>query len=59
MSIFSAAFIKNILKEAFLKTIEAAAQRCSIEKVLLKMLQNLQENTCARASVLKCLVWLI
>ena len=31
---------------------EAVAQRCSIKKVLLKILQNSQENTCARASFL-------
>ena len=31
---------------------EAVAQRCSIKKVFLKILQNSQENTCARASFL-------
>ena len=30
--------------------IEAAIQRCSVKKVLLKILQNLQENACARVS---------
>ena len=29
---------------------EAVARRCSIEKVFLDILQNLQENTCARVS---------
>ena len=29
---------------------EAVAQRCSIKKVLLKISQNSQENTCARVS---------
>ena len=33
--------------------IEAAIQRCSVEKVLLKVLQNSQENPCARVSFLK------
>ena len=31
---------------------EAVAQRCSINKVFLEILQNLQENTCASASFL-------
>ena len=29
---------------------EAVAQRCSVKKVFLEILQNSQENTCARAS---------
>ena len=32
---------------------EAANQRCSMKKVFFKILQNLQENTCARASFLR------
>ena len=31
---------------------EAVAQRCSVKKVLSEILQNSQENTCARASFL-------
>ena len=29
---------------------EAVVQRCSVKKVFFKILQNLQENTCARIS---------
>ena len=32
--------------------IEAVIQRCSMKKVFLKILQNSQENTCARVSFL-------
>ena len=31
---------------------EAVARRCSVKKVFLEILQNSQENTCARASIL-------
>ena len=31
---------------------EAVVQRCSVKKVFLKISQNSQENTCARASFL-------
>ena len=31
---------------------EALAQRCSVKKVFLEILQNLQESTCARVSFL-------
>ena len=31
---------------------EAVAQRCSVEKVFLEILQNLQENICATVSLL-------
>ena len=31
---------------------EAVTRRCSVKKVLLKILQNRQENTCARFSFL-------
>ena len=31
---------------------EAVAPRCSVKKVLLEILQNSQENTCARVSFL-------
>ena len=29
--------------------VEAVAQMCSVKKVFLEILQNWQENTCARA----------
>ena len=31
-------------------SLEAVVQMCSVEKVFLKILQNSQENTCARVS---------
>ena len=34
-------------------TTEVVAQRCSVKKVLLKTLQNSQENTCAKAFIKK------
>ena len=43
----------QMIKQVFLQTMfrtEAVAQRCSVKKVLLKISQNSQENTCARAS---------
>ena len=36
----------------FTLRIEAVIQRCSVKKVFLKISQNSQENTCARASFL-------
>ena len=33
-------------------TLEAVVQRCSVKKVFLKILQNLQENTCTRVPFL-------
>ena len=33
---------------SFITIIEAVVQRCSVEKVFLEILQNSQENTCAR-----------
>ena len=37
---------------------EAVVQRCSVKKVLLDILQNLQENTCARVfSLIKLQAW--
>ena len=33
--------------------IEAVVRRCSVKKVFLEILQNSQENTCARVSVKK------
>ena len=36
----------------FLHNTEAVAKKCSIKKVLLGILQNSQENTCARVSIL-------
>ena len=38
--------------QAFLLSIEAVEQRCSVEKVLLEISQNSQENNCARVSFL-------
>ena len=35
----------------FFDFIEAVAQRCSVKKVFLEILQNSQENTCVRAGV--------
>ena len=32
---------------------EAVAQRCSVKKMFLEISQNSQENTCARASLLR------
>ena len=41
-----------------LQTPEAIAQRCSVKKVFLEILQNSQENTYARVSFLiKLQVW--
>ena len=36
---------------------EADAQRCSVKKVLLKILQKSQENTCAIVSILTKKLW--
>ena len=36
-----------------LLVLEAVVQMCSVKKVLLKILQNSQENTCARVSGLQ------
>ena len=41
----------RVLKSSFAMT-EAVVWRCSAEKVFLEILQNLQENTCARVSFL-------
>ena len=41
----------RVLKSSFAMT-EAVVRRCSVEKVFLEILQNSQENTCARASFL-------
>ena len=40
----------NSIRATFM--VEAVAQRCSVKKVFLKILQNSQEITCARASFL-------
>ena len=32
--------------------VQAVTQKCSVKKVLLEILRNSQENTCARASFL-------
>ena len=37
-------------KYRWFKPTEAVLQRCSVKKGVLKILQNSQENTCARAS---------
>lgn len=34
----------------FLRSTETDARRCSVEKIFLKILQRLQENTCAGGS---------
>ena len=44
--------LTKLKKPAINHTLEAVAQRCSMKKVLLEILQNSQENTCARASFL-------
>ena len=36
----------------YILDIEAVVQRCSVKKVFLEILQNPQENTCARVSFL-------
>ena len=41
------AFLKNAFKGS-----EAVVQRCSVKKLFLEISQNLQENTCGRASFL-------
>ena len=41
-------FVKIILKPS----IESVAHTCSVKKVFLEILQNSQESTCARASIL-------
>ena len=43
--------LKNICEWLLLQS-EAVVQRCSVKKVFLEMLQNSQENTCARVSFL-------
>ena len=37
-----------ILKKAMFESLEAFARRCSVKRVSLEILQNSQENTCAR-----------
>ena len=44
---------KTATKSIFLWAIEAVVQRCSAEKVFLEILQNSQENNCARVSLIK------
>ena len=43
---------KCLLAFVEVKTTEVVTQRCSVKKVLLKILQNSQENTCTRVSFL-------
>ena len=46
--------ITNFLDITFdLKSAEAAAQRCSVKKLSLEILENSQGNTCARAEICK------
>ena len=45
-------FLFQIMFEKCNKLTEAVAQTCSIKKVFLEILQNSQENTCARVSFL-------
>ena len=40
------------MTDTFFQKAEAVVRRCSIKKVFLEMLQNSQENTCARVSFL-------
>ena len=47
---FLISHLYNSIRATF--TVEAVAQRCSVKKVFLKILQNSQEITCARASFL-------
>ena len=44
--------IKRLICNGTIFKSEAVAQRCSVKKVFLEILQNLQENTCARVSLL-------
>ena len=39
-------------KVLYIRISKALPQRCSVEKVFLKILQNSQENTIARVSIL-------
>ena len=41
-----------IIQKIWLKYTEAVTQRCSVKKLLLEILQNSRENTCARVSFL-------
>ena len=41
-----------MVKYGFNEAVEAVVQRCSAEKVFVEILQNSQENTCARVSFL-------
>ena len=55
---------KDISLNHFLSvSLEAIVQRCSVKKVILEILQNIQENTCARVSFNKVaglqLWWLV
>ena len=44
-----AAYVATFLNNAWPFS-ETVVQRCSVKKVLLKISQNSQENTCARVS---------
>ena len=48
----SAFFLYLFDKKLFLTISEAVTQNCSVKKVFLEILQNSQENTCGRVSVL-------
>ena len=43
---------KSQYEQARTNSSEAVTQKCSVKKVLLKISQNSQENTCARVSYL-------
>ena len=50
-------YLKNTLKNTLLLVgdchiTEALVRRCAVKKMFLEISQNLQENTCARASFL-------
>ena len=42
----------SAVSDDLLECIEAVIQRCSVKQVFLEILQNLQEDTCARVSFL-------
>ena len=45
-------FKQRLIRATKKKHLEAVARSCSVRKVFLEVLQNSQENACARASFL-------
>ena len=43
---------RTVCTKIYFQKLEAVVQRCSVKKVFLEILQNSQENTCARVSFL-------